>query len=170
MSSEAFPEINKIQYEGPGSKNPLAFKHYNADELVGDKAMKDHLRFSVAYWHAMRNPLADPFGGGTAQRPWDDGSDSVENAQNRARVAFEFMEKLGVEYYCFHDRDVAPELGSLKESNEALDAVADVLAEEQERTGIKLLWGPHVFSRIFVTIKAQPQARTQMFSLTPRLK
>ena len=141
MSSEAFPEIDKIQYEGPDSKNPLAFKHYNADELVGDKAMKDHLRFSVAYWHAMRNPLADPFGGGTAQRPWDDGSDSVENAQNRARVAFEFMEKLGVEYYCFHDRDVAPELGSLKESNEALDAVADVLAEEQERTGIKLLWG-----------------------------
>ncbi len=141
MSSEAFPEIDKIQYEGPDSKNPLAFKHYNADELVGDKAMKDHLKFSVAYWHAMRNPLADPFGGGTAQRPWDDGSDSVENAQNRARVAFEFMEKLGVEYYCFHDRDVAPELGSLKESNEALDAVADVLAEEQERTGIKLLWG-----------------------------
>ena len=70
MSSEAFPEINKIQYEGPDSKNPLAFKHYNADELVGDKAMKDHLKFSVAYWHAMRNPLADPFGGGTAQRPW----------------------------------------------------------------------------------------------------
>ncbi len=141
MSSEAFPEIQKIQYEGPSSKNPLAFKHYNADEEVGGKAMKEHMRFSVAYWHAMRNPLADPFGGGTAQRPWDDGSDSVENAQNRARVAFEFMEKLGVEYYCFHDRDVAPELNTLEESNVALDAVADVLAEEQERTGIKLLWG-----------------------------
>lgn len=141
MAQEAFPDIQKIQFEGPDSKNPLAFKHYNADELVGGKAMKDHLRFSVAYWHAMRNPLADPFGGGTAQRPWDDGSDSIENAQNRARVAFEFMEKLGVEFYCFHDRDVAPECATLAESNAALDAVADVLEEEQKRTGIKLLWG-----------------------------
>ena len=141
MSSEAFPDIKKIQYEGPDSKNPLAFKHYNAEESVGGKAMKDHLRFSIAYWHAMRNPLADPFGGGTAQRPWDDGTDSIENAQNRARVAFEFMEKLGVEFYCFHDRDVAPEMATLQESNDALDAVADVLLEEQQRTGIKLLWG-----------------------------
>lgn len=141
MAREAFPDIPKIQFEGAGSKNPLAFKHYDAEELVGGKPMKDHLRFSVAYWHAMRNPLGDPFGVGTAQRPWDDGSDSVENAQNRVRVAFEFIEKLGVGYYCFHDRDVAPECATLRESNAALDAVADVLEEEQERTGIKLLWG-----------------------------
>ena len=88
MSSEAFPEISKIEYEGADAKNPLSFKHYNADEIVGGKAMKDHFRFSMAYWHAMRNPLADPFGGGTAERPWDDGSDSVDNAKNRVWVAF----------------------------------------------------------------------------------
>lgn len=139
--TEAFPDIQKIQYEGPKSRNPLAFKHYNADELVGGKSMRDHMRFGVAYWHSMRNSLADPFGAGTAQRPWDDGTDSVANAQHRARVCFEFMEKLGVDFYCFHDRDVAPELPTLAESNKALDAVADVLESEQKRTGKKLLWG-----------------------------
>jgi xylose isomerase len=139
--SEAFPDIPKIQYEGPKSKNALAFKHYNADEIVGGKKMRDHFRFGVAYWHSMRNPLADPFGGGTAVRPWDDGTNSIANAQNRARVCFEFMEKLGVDYYCFHDRDVAPEMPTLAESNAALDAVADVLESEQKRTGKKLLWG-----------------------------
>lgn len=141
MSSEAFPDIPKIEYEGPGSKNPLSFKHYNAEEVVGDKAMKDHFRFSMAYWHAMRNPLADPFGGGTAERPWDDGTDSLENAKNRVGVAFEFMQKLGLEYYCFHDRDVAPEGATLEESNRNLDAVADELEKAQNETGIKLLWG-----------------------------
>lgn len=139
--AEAFPDIPKIQFEGPKSRNPLAFKHYQADEIVGGKKMQDHLRFGVAYWHTMRNSLADPFGTGTAQRPWDDGSNSIENAQNRARVCFEFMEKLGVDFYCFHDRDVAPELATLAESNRALDAVADVLESEQRRTGKKLLWG-----------------------------
>ena len=139
--AEAFPDIPKIQYEGPKSKNSLSFKHYNADEVVAGKEMSDHMRFGVAYWHAMRNTLSDPFGGGTAQRPWDDGTDSIANAQNRARVMFEFMEKLGVDYYCFHDRDVAPELNNLTESGKALDAVADVLLSEQQRTGKKLLWG-----------------------------
>jgi xylose isomerase len=108
--NEAFPDIQKIQFEGPKSRNPLAFKHYNADEIVGGKKMRDHLRFGVAYWHAMRNSLSDPFGGGTAQRPWDDGTNSVANAQRRVWACFEFMDKLGVDYYCFHDRDVAPEL------------------------------------------------------------
>ena len=139
--SEAFPEIPKIQFEGQSSKNPLSFKHYNADEVVGGKSMREHLRFSIAYWHAMRNPLGDPFGVGTAQRPWDDGTDSIANAQNRVLLCFEFMEKLGVDYYCFHDRDVAPEGATLAESNANLDAVADVLESEQQRTGKKLLWG-----------------------------
>ena len=137
----AFPDISPIAYEGPSSKNPLAFKHYNADEIVEGKTMRDHLRFSVVYWHTFRNSLSDPFGSGTALRPWDDGSNSVENAQNRARVAFEFMEKLGAPFYAFHDRDVAPEGATLAESNRNLDAVAAVLREEQERTGIRLLWG-----------------------------
>tara|TARA_Y100001934_G_C12386251_1_gene796025 strand:+ start:11389 stop:12714 length:1326 start_codon:yes stop_codon:yes gene_type:complete len=138
----AFPQVKKpIQYEGPDSKNPLAFKHYNAEEVIEGKTMKDHLRFSVVYWHTFRNPLSDPFGVGTAIRPWDDGTDSVKNAQNRVRVAFEFMEKLGNPYYAFHDRDVAPEGKTLAQSNKNLDAVAKVLKEEQQRTGIKLLWG-----------------------------
>jgi xylose isomerase len=139
--AEAFTDIPKIKYEGPESKNPLAFKHYNPVEEVDGKTMADHLRFSVAYWHAFRNGCADPFGGPTRLMPWDDGSDSVENAQNRARVAFEFFEKLGIGFYCFHDRDVAPEGATLSESNANLDAVVKVLAEEQQRTGIKLLWG-----------------------------
>lgn len=136
-----FPDIPKIQYGGPRSRNPLEFKHYNPDEVVGDKTMKEHLRFSVVYWHTFTNPLSDPFGAGTALRPWDDGTNSVANAQTRARVAFEFIEKLGTPFYAFHDRDVAPEGRSLKESHANLDAVAKVLKEEQERTGIKLLWG-----------------------------
>jgi len=137
----AFPDIKKITYEGPKSKNPLAFKHYNAEEVVEGKPMADHLRFGVAYWHTFRNVLSDPFGPGTAIRPWDDGSNSIENACNRARVAFEFIEKLGAPFYAFHDRDIAPEGASLAESNKYLDAVVKVLKEEQERTGIKLLWG-----------------------------
>lgn len=139
--SAFFPDIPKIQYGGPRSRNPLEFKHYNPDEVVGDRTMKEHLRFSVVYWHTFTNPLSDPFGAGTAVRPWDDGSNSVANAQTRARVAFEFIEKLGAPFYAFHDRDVAPEGRTLKESHANLDAVAGVLKEEQERTGIKLLWG-----------------------------
>lgn len=139
--SQYFPNIPKIAYEGPKSKKPFAFKHYNPEELVEGKPMKDHLRFAGAYWHVMRNTLADPFGGGTALMPWDDGSDSVANAQKRVRVFFEFLEKTGIDFYCFHDRDVAPELGTLSDSNNGLDAVADTLAGEQARTGKKLLWG-----------------------------
>jgi xylose isomerase len=137
----AFSEIPTVQYEGPQSDNPLAFRWYNPDEVIEGKTMKDHLRFSVVYWHTFRGTGADPFGPGTAVRPWDDGSDSVENAQNRARVAFELFEKLQVPYYTFHDRDVAPEGATLAETNANFDAVVDVLEAEQQRTGIKLLWG-----------------------------
>ncbi len=139
---EAFPGVpKKIPFGGPKSKNPLEFKHYNPDEVVGGKTMRDHLRFSVVYWHTFSNPLADPFGVGTAVRPWDDGSGSLENALRKVDVAFEFMEKLGAPYYAFHDRDVAPGGATLKESNDNLDAVARRLKEAQDRTGIKLLWG-----------------------------
>ncbi len=137
----AFPKISKIKYEGPTSKNPLAFKHYNASEVVAGKTMREHLRFAVVYWHTFRGTGSDPFGAGTMLRPWDDGSNSVANAQNRVRAAFEFIEKLGAPYYCWHDRDVAPEGRTLAESNANFDAVAKVLKEEQKRTGIKLLWG-----------------------------
>lgn len=137
----AFPDIQKIKYEGPQSKTALSFKHYNEGETVEGKSMRDHFRFSVAYWHTFRGTGSDPFGPGTMVRPWEGPVDNVENAQNRARVAFEFMEKLGAPFYCFHDRDVAPEGGSLAETNKNLDAVVKVLKEEQQRTGIKLLWG-----------------------------
>ncbi len=137
----AFPEIEKIRYEGPDSKNPLAFRWYNEDEIVEGLTMKEHFRFSVVYWHSFRGNGSDPFGAATMQRPWDDGSESVENAINRVHVAFEFMEKLGVPFYAFHDRDVAPEGNSLAETNTNFDAVAKVLKEEQARTGIGLLWG-----------------------------
>jgi xylose isomerase len=139
--SEFFPGVPKIQYGGSKSKNPLEFKHYNPDELVAGKSMREHLRFSVVYWHTFRGTGSDPFGAGTMLRPWDDGTASVANAQKRVRAAFEFIEKLGAPYYAFHDRDVAPEGSTLKESNANLDAVADVLEEEQARTGVKLLWG-----------------------------
>lgn len=138
----AFSEVTSpIPYEGPESRNPLAFKHYDANAVVEGKTMRDHLRFSVVYWHTFRGTGSDPFGPGTMQRPWDDGTESIENAQNRARVAFEFFEKLGAPFYAFHDRDVAPEGATLGESHKNLDAVAAVLKEEQERSGVKLLWG-----------------------------
>ena len=139
--SEYFPQISKILYEGPGSRNPLAFRHYNPSEIIEGKSMEDWLRFSVCYWHTFRGTGTDPFGAPTLHRPWDDGTDSLDNALTRVDVAFEFIEKLGVPYYCFHDRDVAPEGSTLKESHANLDAVADKLFEAQQRTGIKLLWG-----------------------------
>jgi xylose isomerase len=137
----AFPEVSKIAYEGPQSRNPLAFHQYNADEQVEGRSMRDHLRFSVAYWHTFRGTGSDPFGPATMLRPWEAAKDSAENAVNRAHVAFEFMEKLGAPFYCFHDRDVAPEGANLAETNKHLDTVVKALKQEQERTGIKLLWG-----------------------------
>ncbi|MCX7663944.1 MAG: xylose isomerase [Gemmataceae bacterium] len=136
-----FPDVSAIKYEGPDSKNPLAFRHYNPEEMVEGKSMKDHLRFAVCYWHTFRGTGSDPFGPGCALRPWEDGTDSVEMALKRVDVAFEFMEKLGVPYYCFHDRDIAPEGANLRETNQILDKVVAKLKEAQKRTGIKLLWG-----------------------------
>ena len=136
-----FPEVDKIQFEGTSSRNPLAFRHYNASEIVEGRTMSDWLRFAVCYWHTFRGNGTDPFGAPTLMRPWDDGTDSLDNALRRVDVAFEFMTKLGVPYYCFHDRDVAPEGATLRESNANLDAVARKLKEAQRSTGIKLLWG-----------------------------
>jgi xylose isomerase len=136
-----FPDIPKIHFEGPRSKNPLAFKHYDAEELVEGKPMREHLRFSVTYWHTFRGQLADMFGPGTAVRPWEDGTNSLKMAETRVRVAFEFMEKLGAPFYAFHDRDVAPEGKTLAESHRNLDVIVKALKREQQRTGIGLLWG-----------------------------
>jgi xylose isomerase len=136
-----FPGIGSIAYEGPDSNNPLAFKHYNPQELVEGKTMAEHLRFSVAYWHAFCNGGADPFGEATRQMPWNDADDPMTAARQRAQAAFEFCEKLGVEFYCFHDRDVAPEGKDFAQTCRNLDEIAGILKSEQERTGVKLLWG-----------------------------
>jgi xylose isomerase len=136
-----FPTVSAIPYEGPRSTNPLAFRWYQADELVEGKSMREHLRFTVCYWHTFRGTGSDPFGTGTMVRPWDDGSSSLQNAVRRVRVAFEFFQKLGNPFYAFHDRDVAPEGDRLFQSNQNLDEVVKVLKEEQDRTGVRLLWG-----------------------------
>ena len=138
---EAFPKIKSVKFEGPTSTNPLAFKHYDASEVVEGKTMRDHLRFSAVYWHTMRGMGADMFGSGTALRPWEDGTNSVQMALKRVPVFFEFCQKLGIEYYAFHDRDVAPEGKNLAESNKNLDRVVKDLAKHQKDSGVKLLWG-----------------------------
>jgi xylose isomerase len=137
----AFPRIRKVQYEGPNSKNPLAFKHYNADEVVEGKTMAEHLRFSVVYWHTMCGNGTDMFGWGTAVRPWEKGLSGLDLAKARVPVFFEFCEKLGAPFYAFHDRDVAPHGKSLKQSNQYLDTIVKLLKEQQKATGVKLLWG-----------------------------
>ncbi len=161
----AFPDIKNIPFEGPQSKNPLAFKHYNADEVVAGKTMREHLRFSVVYWHTFRGTGSDPFGAATMLRPWDDGSNSVANAQKRVRVAFEFISKLGAPFYAFHDRDVAPEGKDLAATNKNLDAVVKVLKEEQKRTGVKLLWGTaNLFSNPRFAMGASTSCNADVFA------
>jgi xylose isomerase len=136
-----FPDVPVIKYEGPQSDNPFAFRHYRADEVVGDRTMFDHLRFGAAYWHVMRNGLSDPFGAPTALMPWDDGSESLQNALNRVPVFFEFLEKSTIPFYCFHDRDVAPEGSTWAETHKNLEKVVDALEVQQKNTGKRLLWG-----------------------------
>jgi len=129
-----------IKYEGPDSLNPLAFKYYNRDEVILGKPMKEWLRFAVCYWHTWRGTGADIFGlDGSIVRPWD-GTD-LDAAMKRVDVHFEFCQKLGIEYYCFHDRDVSPDGASVAETDAMFDQVADKLAARQAETGIKLLWG-----------------------------
>ncbi|MBG79635.1 MAG: xylose isomerase [Phycisphaerae bacterium] len=136
-----FPDVPVIPFEGPDSRNPLSFRHYDAGEVIEGKPMREHLKFASAYWHTMRNGLDDPFGSATARMPWDDGTDSLENAEQRIGAFFEFLEKIGIEYYCFHDRDVAPEGATVEESARNLEHIADVLDRYQNETGKKLLWG-----------------------------
>lgn len=141
MTEECFPQIPKIQYEGPKSRNPLAFKFYDPDEVVAGKTLRDHLRFSVAYWHTLQGTGADPFGSATMQRPWLSIADPMEQARARMRAAFELFTKLGVSFYCFHDRDVAPEADNLGETHRRLDKIVELIEELQEETGVRLLWG-----------------------------
>ena len=139
MSSGFFKDIEPLKYEGPNSDNPLAFHHYNKDEVVGGKRMEDHLRFAVAYWHSFAWPGGDPFGGQTFDRPWF--GDTMDHAKLKADVAFEMFSLLGTPFYCFHDADVRPEGKNFAESRKNLETIVDIFAEKQNTTGVKLLWG-----------------------------
>ncbi len=140
VKKEFFPGIKKVRYEGPKSKNPLAFKWYNPREEVDGKSMREHLRFSIAYWHTMKGSGADPFGAPTWMRPWNKSSNPMKVAEDTMLAAFEFFTKLGVDYYCFHDRDIAPEGDSLAETNKRLDKIISLAKKLQKDTGVKLLW------------------------------
>ena len=136
-----FKDIAPIRYRGPDSDDPLAFRHYDKDRVVLGKRMEDHLRFAACYWHTFCWNGLDPFGSGTFQRPWFEGGSPMELARMKADAAFDFFARLGAPYYCFHDRDVAPEGATPRESHENFQRMVDVLGEHQQRTGMKLLWG-----------------------------
>lgn len=134
-----FPEISQIKYEGKETNNLFAFRHYNPEEVVLGKTMKEHLRFAVAYWHTMTQDGSDPFGNPVNERTWF-GETPMDTARNRVDAFFEILTKLGVEYFCFHDVDIAPEGDSLEEFFQNLDEITDLIKEKMDETGIKLLW------------------------------
>lgn len=137
-----FPEVQtKVSFEGPETDNPLAFRFYDARRMVGGKTMADHLRFSVAYWHTFKSTGGDPFGQGTFDRPWNQGGSDMDIAQKTLDACFEFTSKLTAPFYCFHDRDMAPEGETFAESIDNLQAMTKLAKARQEETGVKLLWG-----------------------------
>ncbi len=145
MPKAYFPEIKTIRFEGPASKNPLAFRHYSSKEKVLGKTMAEHLRFAVCYWHTFKGLGNDPFGPGTILREYNDAGSPMDVAEATLHFAFEFFTKLGVEFWCFHDRDIAPEAtaaeGGLAETNRRLDRIVALAKKLQKDTGLKVLWG-----------------------------
>ena len=138
---EYFKNIPAIKYEGPKSDNPLAFKYYNPDQIVAGKTMREHFKFAVAYWHTFCGQGADPFGIGTQNFLWDQAGDPIQRALDKADAAFEFVTKMGFEYYCFHDFDLIEEGSSLSESEKRLETITAYLKDKQKASGVKLLWG-----------------------------
>lgn len=142
MSEQFFNNVKKIQFEGANSTNPLAFRHYDENKIVLGKTMKEHLRFAACYWHNFCSTGFDIFGEGTFDRPWiQPTGNQLQLAEQKAKVAFEFFEKLGAPFFCFHDADIAPEGSSLKEFHSNVNHIADIFEKEMDRTGVKLLWG-----------------------------
>ena len=139
MSTGFFGTVDRIPYAGPGSDDPLTFRHYQPDELVLGKRMEDHLRFAACYWHSFVWPGNDPFGGQTFERPWF--GESLDDAKLKADVAFEMFSALGLPYFCFHDQDIRPEGESFAQNTANLEAMVDYLGQKMEATGVKLLWG-----------------------------
>ena len=138
--SEFFKNIGKIPYEGKNSTDPLSFKYYDPDEVIGGKTMKEQLKFALSWWHTMGGDGTDMFGVGTTDKSWGE-SDPTARAKAKVDAAFEIMDKLSIEYFCFHDRDLSPEYGDLKETNAKLDDVTDYIKAKQAETGFKCLWG-----------------------------
>ena len=146
-AKEFFPGIGQIKFEGPQSDNPLAFKWYDENRVVAGKTMKEHLRYAVCYWHTFCNTGADPFGPGTKQFPWDKQADAVGRAKDKMDAAFEFITKLNVPYYCFHDVDLVDEGSTIAEYESRMQAIVDYAKQKQAASGVKLLWGTaNVFS------------------------
>lgn len=141
IMGEFFKGIPKIKYEGPSSKNPFAFKYYDPERVIMGKPMKEHLRFSMAWWHNLCGTGADMFGVGTADKSFGAEVGTMEHAKAKVDAGFEFMDKLGIEYFCFHDVDLVPEGETIAETNERLDEITDYIKEKMEATGKKLLWG-----------------------------
>ncbi|MGA2547096.1 MAG: xylose isomerase [Rectinemataceae bacterium] len=139
--SDLFPNIPKIPFEGPKSDNPLAFKYYEAAKAVGGRTTKDQLRFAMAFWHTMTGGGRDPFGDPTAERPWNSISDPMEAAKMRMHGIFELTEKLSMPYFCFHDRDIAPEGATLRETNKNLDAIVALAKDLMKTSPTRMLWG-----------------------------
>ena len=140
-TKEYFPEIGKIKFEGKESKNPLAYRYYDAEKVIMGKKMKDWLKFSMAWWHTLCAEGGDQFGGGTKKFPWNDSTDPVEAAKHKADAGFEIMQKLGIEYYCFHDVDLCNEADTIEEYEANMKEIVAYLKKKQEETGIKNLWG-----------------------------
>ncbi|MCD4735284.1 MAG: xylose isomerase [Bacteroidales bacterium] len=138
---EYFKGIGKIHYEGPESKDPLAFRYYDPEKMVAGKSIKEHLRFAMAYWHSLCNTGTDPFGQATIKRKWNKITDPIEKARARMEAGFEIMNKIGINYYCFHDVDLIDEADTISESEKRLRNITDYAKQLQEATGIRLLWG-----------------------------
>ena len=140
-NKEYFKGIGEIKFEGAASDNPLAFKYYNPDQIVAGKTMREHFKFSVAYWHTFCGQGSDPFGPGTQNFAWDQSADAIQAAKDKADAAFEFTTKMGFGYYCFHDYDLIREGATFGESESRLATITDYLKEKQAASGVKLLWG-----------------------------
>ncbi len=142
-----FPSIEKIKFEGTASRNPMAFRYYDAEKVVYGRKMKDWFKFSMAYWHTLCGESSDPFGGPTKEFPWNAATDSIQAAKDKLDAGFEFMQKLGIEYFCFHDIDLVDEGNSIEEYEANLKAITAYAKERMAATGLKLLWGTaNVFS------------------------
>ena len=140
-NKEYFPNLGKIPFEGKDSKNPLAFHYYNPEQVVAGKKMKDWLKFSMAWWHTLCAEGGDQFGGGTKTFPWNEGATALERAKNKMDAGFEIMQKIGIEYYCFHDVDLIDEAATPEEYEANMKAIVEYAKQKQAETGIKLLWG-----------------------------